>query len=201
MLFNIVFNDFSSYTSPTVPIYPPSLQNSLPQSSFLVSGKSLKICLAVILFIICITRDGANFGSDPGEPEAIATIKRPAGQKPLRILIAEDNPSNQKVLIEMLKRLGYRADGVADGREAVQSLERQDYDLVLMDIKMPEMDGITAAKEIRKLRPVSSPKIVAITAYALEGDREMCLEAGMDDYIAKPVKMNELAGILEKYSA
>ena len=121
------------------------------------------------------------------------------GLKSMRILVAEDNPSNQRVLVEMLKRLGYRADAVADGSEVIQALERQDYDLVLMDIKMPEMDGVTATKVIRKLRPVNVPKIVAITAFALEGDREKCLEAGMDDYIAKPVLIAELAEILRKY--
>ena len=120
------------------------------------------------------------------------------GLKPMRILVAEDYPSNQRVLVEMLKRLGYRADAVADGKEVVQALERQDYDLVLMDIKMPEMDGITATQVIRKLRPENGPKIVAITAFALEGDREKCLEAGMDGYIAKPVQMRELAEMLKK---
>jgi CheY-like chemotaxis protein len=119
----------------------------------------------------------------------------------MRILVAEDNPSNQRVLVEMLKRLGYRADAVANGREVIEALERQDYDLVLMDIKMPEMDGITATQVIRNLRPDSGPKIVAITAFALEGDREKCLEAGMDDYISKPVQVKELAAILKKYSA
>ena len=118
--------------------------------------------------------------------------------KPMRILVAEDNPSNQRVLVEMLKRLGYRPDAVADGREVIQALERQDYDLVLMDIKMPEMDGITATQVIRKLRPENGPKIVAITAFALEGDREKCLEAGMDDYIAKPVQMENLAEVLKR---
>jgi PAS domain S-box-containing protein len=123
-----------------------------------------------------------------------------SGLKPMRILVAEDNPSNQRVLVEMLKRLGYRADAVADGKEVVQALERQDYDLVLMDVKMPEMDGITATQVIRKLRPENGPKIVAITAFALEGDREKCLEAGMDDYISKPIQLKELAAILKKYS-
>ena len=124
-----------------------------------------------------------------------------SGLKPMRILVAEDNPSNQRVLVEMLKRMGYRADAVADGSEVIQALERQDYDLLLMDVKMPVMDGITATQVIRKLRLERGPTIVAITAYALEGDREKCLEAGMDDYISKPVQLKELAAILEKYSA
>jgi CheY-like chemotaxis protein len=100
----------------------------------------------------------------------------------------------------MLKRLGYRADAAADGKEVIQALERQDYDPVLMDIKMPEMDGITATQVIRKLLPENGPKIVAITAFALKGDREKCLEAGMDDYISKPIQLKELAAILMKYS-
>ena len=126
---------------------------------------------------------------DFGKIDRGVTSESFPGLKPMRILVAEDNLSNQRVLVEMLKRLGYRADAVADGREVIQALERQDYDLVLMDIKMPEMDGITTAQVIRNLRPENGPKIGAITAFALEGDREKCLEAGMDDYIAKPVQI------------
>ncbi|HWQ18438.1 MAG TPA: ATP-binding protein, partial [Methanotrichaceae archaeon] len=129
------------------------------------------------------------------------TISENLGEKkPMRILVAEDNPSNQKVLIEMLKRLGYRADMAADGLEVLQSLERQHYDLVFMDVKMPEMDGITATKEIHRRWPENSPKIIAITAYALDGDREKCIEAGMDDYIAKPVQMMDLAEMMKRCS-
>lgn len=138
---------------------------------------------------------------ESGEMDRGVVLASFPGLKPMRILVAEDNPSNQRVLIEMLKRLSYRADAVADGKEVIQAFERQDYDLVLMDIKMPEMDGATATRVIRKLRPENGPKIVAITAYALEGDREKCLEAGMDDYISKPIQLKELAAILEKYSA
>lgn len=117
--------------------------------------------------------------------------------KPMRILVAEDNPSNQRVLVEMLKRIGYRADAVANGREVIEALERQNYDLVLMDVKMPDMDGITATQLIRKLHPENVLKIAAITANALDGDREKCLEAGMDSYIAKPVKIEDLRAVLE----
>jgi len=118
----------------------------------------------------------------------------------LRILLAEDNLSNRKVILEMLKRLGYRADAAADGFEVLQALQRQQYDLILMDVRMPELSGLEAAKQIRKLWPASQqPKIIAITAYALEGDREKCLAAGMDDYISKPVKIEDLDGALRKY--
>ncbi len=95
----------------------------------------------------------------------------------------------------MLKRLGYRADLATNGIEALQALERQPYDIVLMDVKMPEMDGLEASRIIRKLWP-EGPKIIAITAYALEGDRERCFEAGMDGYISKPVNILELAEVL-----
>jgi signal transduction histidine kinase/ActR/RegA family two-component response regulator len=115
--------------------------------------------------------------------------------KDLRILLAEDNLVNQKVALLMLKKLGYKADVVADGLEVLQALERQTYDLVLMDIQMPEMDGIEATKRIRQLWP-HGPKIIALTAYALEGERERFLQAGMDGYIAKPVKKDDLAEVL-----
>jgi len=116
----------------------------------------------------------------------------------LRILLAEDNLINQKVMLRMLEKLGYSADAVADGNEVLQALERQPYDVVLMDMQMPEMDGITATREIRQKWPATGPKIVAITAHALEGDRERCIKSGMDSYIAKPVKMEELRAVLER---
>ncbi len=134
------------------------------------------------------------------EKAARAVSENLAELHPLRILVAEDNHLNQKMLLEMLRKMGYRADAVADGREVLQALERQPYDLVLMDIRMPEMDGITATREICKRWPNACPKIVAITAYALAGDKEKCLNAGMDSYIAKPVQMDELAEVLKRYT-
>ena len=136
---------------------------------------------------------------DHGETKKDASLEGNPQRKSLRLLVAEDNPSNQRVLVEMLKRLGYKPDVAADGREVLQALERQHYDLVLMDIRMPEMDGITATREIRRIWPESGPKIIAITAFALEGDREKCLEAGMDDYISKPVQKKALEAVLMKY--
>ena len=118
----------------------------------------------------------------------------------LRILLAEDNVYSQKVAKQMLKRLGYRADVVANGIEALQALERQPYDIVLMDIKMPEMDGFETTRFIRQRWPVNGPKVIAMTAYALEGDRDECLAAGMNDYISKPVKIGELAAVLKEYA-
>ncbi|MGD0953246.1 MAG: ATP-binding protein [Methanotrichaceae archaeon] len=118
----------------------------------------------------------------------------------LRILLAEDNPVNQMVMLKMLNKLGYHADVAANGTDVLRSLELHPYDLILMDVQMPEMDGFETARSIRKLwAPADQPKIIAITAYALKGDREKCLDAGMDDYISKPVKLEELKSVLESY--
>ena len=101
---------------------------------------------------------------------------------------------------KMLNKLGYHADLAANGEEVLHSLELKPYDLILMDVQMPEMDGIEATRAIRKHWSSSDPpKIVAITAHALEGDREKCLDAGMDDYLSKPVKMGDLEEMLAKY--
>jgi PAS domain S-box-containing protein len=127
-------------------------------------------------------------------------VNRPVQNRPLplRILLAEDNVSSQKVALQMLKKLGHKADIVANGIEALQALQRQHYDIVLMDIKMPEMDGLEATRIIRQRWPDNGPKIIALTAYALEGDREKCLAAGMDDYIGKPMEIGELRKVLGK---
>ncbi|MFB3764299.1 MAG: response regulator [Methanotrichaceae archaeon] len=127
--------------------------------------------------------------------------ERKVQSKPLKILLAEDNESSQKVAIQMLQRLGYKADVVASGLEAVSAIERRPYDVVLMDIKMSGMDGLEAARIItQRWPPENRPKIIAMTAYALEGDQEKCLRAGMDGYISKPVKIGDLKDMLEGIS-
>ncbi|HUE99610.1 MAG TPA: GAF domain-containing protein [Anaerolineales bacterium] len=117
---------------------------------------------------------------------------------PLRILLAEDNAVNQKLALRILEQMSYRADVASNGIEAVESIERQTYDVILMDVQMPEMDGLTATRDIRRLMSVTQPHIIAMTANALEGDREMCLAAGMNDYISKPIRVNELVEALLK---
>jgi CheY-like chemotaxis protein len=120
-------------------------------------------------------------------------------------LIAEDYPVNQKVALIILGKLGYRADAVGDGAEAVRAVATLPYDLVLMDCQMPEMDGYAAARRIREHEEtLGKPHaqrlpIVALTAHAMEGDRQRCLDAGMDDYLPKPVRPESLADIIAKW--
>ncbi len=118
---------------------------------------------------------------------------------PLRILVAEDNLVNQQVALHLLQRLGYRADVAGNGLEVLEAISRQPYDLVLMDVQMPEMDGLTATAQICQMQlGEGRPRIIAMTANAMLGDREMCLEAGMDDYISKPIRVEELVQALSK---
>ncbi|CAN5587499.1 hypothetical protein BH23CHL8_BH23CHL8_11330 [soil metagenome] len=121
-----------------------------------------------------------------------------AARHPLRILLAEDNTVNQKLALRLLSGPGYRADVVADGVEAVEAVAAGGYDLVLMDVQMPELDGLEATRRIRaRWGREGSPRIVAMTANAMAGDREACLAAGMDDYVSKPVHLEELTAAIE----
>jgi len=122
-----------------------------------------------------------------------------AQRLPLRILLAEDNVVNQQVALHLLQRMGYRADVAGNGLEVLEALSRQSYDVVLMDVQMPEMDGLTATQRIyQEFTLQERPRIIAMTANAMLGDREMCLEVGMDDYISKPIRVEELSRALSK---
>jgi GAF domain-containing protein/CheY-like chemotaxis protein len=138
--------------------------------------------------------------SSRAEPEVPATSRidpELAARHPLRILLAEDNVVNQKLALRILQQMGYRADVASNGLEAVESVRRQIYDVVLMDVQMPEMDGLDAAREIcSRWGPRERPRIVAMTANAMQGDREMCLAAGMDDYLTKPIRVERLVEAL-----
>jgi CheY-like chemotaxis protein len=119
---------------------------------------------------------------------------------PLRILIADDNRVNQKVGSSFLEKLGYRAEVVGNGLEVLQALERKPYDIVFLDVQMPEMDGYEAARQMHRRWPDDAcPRIIAMTGNAMQGDKERCLEAGMDDYITKPVRVEDLRTALERW--
>jgi CheY-like chemotaxis protein len=161
---------------------------------------------------------GSSISVNPLPPTLPHNPVQLAAQLPLRILLAEDNGVNQKVALHLLKRIGYQADVVSNGLEVLDAVERQSYDVVLMDVQMPLMDGLTAARRIcqkpsfdEKLGEVSEnpknsdrnqpinnprynkrPRIIAMTANAMQGDREECLNAGMDDYLCKPISLEKL---------
>jgi PAS domain S-box-containing protein len=125
-----------------------------------------------------------------------------ATELPLKVLLAEDNLVNQKVALRFLERLGYHSTAVANGIEALAALERDHYDLVMMDLQMPEMDGLEASRQIRQRLDASrQPKIIALTANALHGDRDRCIAAGMDDYVTKPVKLHEIEAAIRRQFA
>jgi CheY-like chemotaxis protein/HPt (histidine-containing phosphotransfer) domain-containing protein len=155
------------------------------------------------LYNSLVTVIGSSSSATEERPESIVTrhslVEGREGR--IRILMAEDNVVNQKVALRILEKLGYRADAVANGREAVTTLESIPYDLVLMDVQMPEMDGFEATRVIRdpqsKVRNHQVP-IIAMTAHAMKGDRERCLEAGMDDYVSKPINPKELLEAIQR---
>jgi CheY-like chemotaxis protein len=118
---------------------------------------------------------------------------------PMRILVAEDDAMNQKLAIMVLKRLGYHPEIAENGKEVLEVVSHKKYDLILMDVQMPEMDGLEATRMIRLCLTIQ-PIIIAMTANAMQGDREVCLGAGMDDYISKPVNFEELVNMLEKWA-
>jgi signal transduction histidine kinase/DNA-binding response OmpR family regulator len=136
----------------------------------------------------------------PGEASAPAAPRFDAGmaeRHPLRILLAEDNAVNQKLALRILQQMGYRADVASNGIEAVESVGRQPYDVVLMDVQMPDMDGLEAARRIcEQWQAARRPRIIAMTANAMQGDREQCLDAGMDDYLTKPIRVERLVEAL-----
>jgi CheY-like chemotaxis protein len=133
----------------------------------------------------------------------IQVVKSPfsvdfARKYPMRILIAEDNLINQKLAIHILTKMGYQADLAANGHEAVNAVTAKKYDLILMDVQMPEMDGLEATRFIRD-NMEQQPVIIATTANAMSDDQEICLKAGMDDYLSKPMKLPDIMGVLEKW--
>ncbi|HEX5804482.1 MAG TPA: response regulator [Azospira sp.] len=136
------------------------------------------------------------------QPEAACPSRgqpRLGDTMPLKILVAEDNTVNQKVVQQILAHLGYRADVVASGVEVLDALERQNYDIVLMDVHMPEMDGLEATRRLKvRYAEAGAPRVIAMTANAMPGDREKCLAAGMDDYVSKPIELDDIRAVLRR---
>ncbi|MCJ7444956.1 MAG: response regulator [Methanotrichaceae archaeon] len=165
---------------------------SLPVSGWLT--KPLKPLHLFNLLAKLLSVDKASIKGEDSIPALIESQSAPNSL--LKILLAEDNPVNKKVALSMLKRLGYQADVATNGKEVLEAVNRKQYDVILMDVEMPQMDGYEATRLIRNagLRTW----IIAMTAYALIGDREKCIEAGMNDYISKPVVMGELRDVLRR---
>jgi signal transduction histidine kinase/DNA-binding response OmpR family regulator len=149
----------------------------------------------------------ALFASDTARAHDRVPAKRAldpgmATRHPLRILLAEDNVVNQKLALRLLQQMGYRADLASNGIEAIECIERQTYDVVLMDVQMPEMDGLEASRAISaKWKSSERPRIVAMTANAMQGDREACIAAGMEDYVTKPIRVDALVQALTAVQA
>ena len=149
-----------------------------------------------------VALDGKPTDTAASAPLTVFPRVNPGGNRHARVLVAEDNLTNQEVALVMLKKLGYQAELVANGVEALQALRHADYDLVLMDCEMPEMDGLEATRLIRDAHTgARNPNIpvIALTADAVSGDRDKCFAAGMNDYLAKPVSPSQLAEVLKKW--
>jgi CheY-like chemotaxis protein len=156
-----------------------------------VKPSALHDTIASLLLGEAVDRMPASVPADAGDS--------PLGRRhPLRILLAEDNIVNQKLALRLLAQMAYNADLASDGLEAIAAVERDAYDVVLMDVQMPELDGLEATRRIRAAHGGDVPWIVAMTANAMAGDREACLAAGMNDYISKPIRPADLSAALAR---
>jgi signal transduction histidine kinase/two-component SAPR family response regulator/HPt (histidine-containing phosphotransfer) domain-containing protein len=180
-----------------------SLTANIPRVAF--ANKPLK----PTQFFEVLTRALSNTKLPPEPvPPTVQAGETLGSRQPLRVLLCDDNTINQKVAVRILQQLGYEPDLAANGREALEALDRKPYDLVFMDVMMPEMDGLEATRMIRKLEASGGSVnfnshiiIIAMTAQAMQGDREKCIEAGMDDYLAKPIRPKDLRAVIERWSA
>ena len=187
---------------PLVGLITPGLREAPHPEVFAASvTKPIKASRLYDALIDALERTRAAPVEQVAPPANIAPGEKLADRHPLRVLVAEDNGVNQKVALAMLKHFGYRADLAADGLEAVEAVRRVTYDVVFMDLQMPQLDGIGATKQIIAEHPADRrPRIVALTANAFDEDREECLKAGMDDYVSKPLKTETLEAALIRAS-
>ncbi|MFZ1428953.1 MAG: response regulator [Geminicoccaceae bacterium] len=172
-----------------------AFENSASVTRPLVPSKLLNALAVLLLEPLAAT---ADVGADD---EASVFDAGLAHRRPLQILVADDHATNRKLAALILRRLGYEPDLVGDGNEVLAALEQRHYDVVLMDVQMPGMDGFEATGEVHKRWRDESPHIIAMTANAMQGDREKCLEAGMDDYVSKPIEIEHLVAALSKCAA
>jgi signal transduction histidine kinase/DNA-binding response OmpR family regulator/HPt (histidine-containing phosphotransfer) domain-containing protein len=179
---------------PVIVVASPAQRDRAASGVAAVVSKPVKP--AVLRDTIVSVLTGVPIEAAPRATQRLALDHDLGRRRPLRILLAEDNAVNQKLALRLLERMGYRADVALDGNEAVAAVGQGRYDVVLMDVQMPELDGLEATRRIRATWPDRPLRIVAMTANAMEGDREACLEAGMDDYLAKPIRPEELAQAL-----
>ncbi|MEP7377230.1 MAG: response regulator [Chitinophagaceae bacterium] len=183
---------------PAIPIILMSTQGSNPYS------QTPELFISVLLKPIrqYILREHVInlFNTTTDKKEAVNKLSDEfSKQYPLRILLAEDNTVNQKIAIKILTKLGYQPSLAQNGKEALEMVSNDQYDMILMDVQMPEMDGLEATRMIRTCLEIQ-PVIIAMTANVMQGDRDACMQAGMDDYISKPIELKELLSQLEKWS-
>jgi CheY-like chemotaxis protein len=163
------------------------------------------------IWVDSIPGEGSDFQFDipldaappdaPRPPAPVLGTRLPFGETvpaPLRILLADDQPTNQRVAQLLLGRIGYDCTTVSDGFEVLEAVARQRFDVILLDIQMPRLDGLATARRIREEHPDARIHIIAMTANAMTGDREICLAAGMDDYLSKPISSRPLASALSR---
>ncbi len=150
-----------------------------------------------------VTPTARVLGGPETRPDSAALITHNSSKKELRVLLTEDNAVNQKLALRLLQKRGHRVSLAADGRHAVAAVQHENFDVVLMDVQTPQMDGFEATAAIRAQEESSGRHltIIAMTAHAMQGDRERCLAAGMDGYLAKPIKPQELYDVLESLPA
>ncbi len=191
---------------PLVLLAPMGQHSDSPNETHLVFGhtvakpvKPAQLCEVLVRALL--SPKAATSQAPPPKSDRLL-----AERMPMRILLCDDNAINQKVAARILQQLGYQPGLATNGREALDALDRQPYDLILMDVMMPEMDGLEATRLIREQQKSGAPNyssrivIVALTAHAMQGDREKCLAAGMDDYLAKPIRPGDVRQVIERWS-